>query len=141
MVHIEFQGIASWHIAEQLALIPDSRAACLNSRWMHTLFTTPRSVGYRYGFLQCGCTPAWYLFSTVLPSCSSVMRLCIFMTIQMHVSHTHVECETKFLNMAWQTATDHHTMSTLTFSQRKTVCDLSIGVECVIHHKRDVHEE
>jgi len=26
----------------------------------------------------------------------------MFMTIQLHLSHTLVECETKFLNVAWQ---------------------------------------
>jgi len=48
-------------------------------------------------FLQCGRTPAWYYFSTVLPSCSSVMRQCVFMKIQLHSSHATVECENKFL--------------------------------------------
>ena len=30
------------------------------------------------------------------------MRRCVFTTIQLHLSHTLVECETKFLNAAWQ---------------------------------------
>jgi len=30
------------------------------------------------------------------------MQQCIFMTIQLHLSHTLVECETKFLNATWQ---------------------------------------
>jgi len=33
------------------------------------------------------------------------MRQCIFMTIQLHLSHTIVECQNKFLNAAWQLQT------------------------------------
>jgi len=33
------------------------------------------------------------------------MRQCMFMKVQLHLSHTVVECENKFLNMAWQLQT------------------------------------
>ena len=55
-------------------------------------------------FLQCGRTHAWYYYSTVLPPCS-VMRQCIFMKIQLRLSHTIVECKNKFLNAVWQLQT------------------------------------
>jgi len=50
------------------------------------------------------------------------MRQCIFVTIQLHLSHTLVECETKFLNAA---CTDHHTM--WTFRPKKDIVTLLSG--------------
>jgi len=38
----------------------------------------------------------------LLLPCSSVLQRCLFMTIQLHLHHTLVECETMFLNVAWQ---------------------------------------
>ena len=60
---------------------------------MHTLCTAPSSVAYCYGFLWFDNLSAMWpytcimliFYSTVLSPCSSVMRRCIFMTIQLHL--------------------------------------------------------
>jgi len=57
--------------------------------------------------------PCTSMISTVLPPYSSVMRRCIFMTIQL--SHTLVERETRFY-VAWQLQT---TIRCRLFGQRK----------------------
>jgi len=49
-------------------------------------------------FLQCGRVPNDTNF--LLPLCSVMWRH-IFMTIQLYLSHTLVECASKFLNAVW----------------------------------------
>jgi len=98
-VHIEYQGSRLHRRAARL--LPDKHE-CIHFAQLHATWDTAMAFCNWTIFLQCGLTPAWYQYSAVLPPCSSVMRQCIFMTIQLHLSHTLVECETKFLNAAWQ---------------------------------------
>ena len=99
MVHIEFQA-GRLH-RRTTRLIPDKHE-CIQFAQLHAAWDTAVAFCKSTSFLQCGCTPAWYKFSAVLPPWSSVMRWCIFMAVQLHLSHTHVKCEIKLLNAAWQ---------------------------------------
>jgi len=70
---------------------------------VHAACDTSLAFSNSMSLLQCGHTPAY--FSTVLLLCYSVMRQCIFMKNQLHLSHTVVECANKFSNTTWQLQT------------------------------------
>jgi len=110
VVHIEFQGNRLHRRA--CRQVPKNHE-CMHFEWLSVI---------RRAF----CSVTVHLhdthFSTVLPPCSSVVRRCVFTTIQLHLSHTLVECETKFLNAAWQLQA---TIRCRLLGQRKIVTLLS----------------
>jgi len=110
VVHVEFQGN---RLHRRAARPLPNKHECVHFEWLSVI---------RRAF----CNVAVHLndthFSTVLPPYSSVMRRCVFTAIQLHLSHTLLECETKFLNAAWQLQA---TIRCRLLSQRKIVTLLS----------------
>jgi len=97
MVHIEFQGSRLHRRAARL--IPDEHEyihfAQLRASW-----NTAMAFCDLTSFLQCGRTPhdTNFQHTPTMFFCDATMYR-LFMTIQMHLSHTLVECETRFMRL------------------------------------------
>jgi len=92
-VHIEFQGARLRCRATRV--IPDKHE-CLHFAQLHEAWDTTVTFSNVAGHLH---DTNFLQFSP----CSYVMRQCIFMTSQLHLSQ--IECETMVLNAAWQLQT------------------------------------